>query len=64
MIVPPQQAGPPLPEGRVVHDSDEPEQIGRTSRGERAVLIVVAIMFVLLFAAAILLPHSPIAAEW
>jgi hypothetical protein len=60
MIVPPNQAGPPLPEAR-----DEQRERGeRTSKSERAMLIAVAIMLVILFLAALVLPHSPIAAEW
>lgn len=60
MIVPPDQAGPPIPTDDVVRG--EPAE--RTSGSERAMLIAVAIMLVLLVLAAVVLPHSPVAAEW
>ena len=63
-IVPPDQAGPPLPEARAVRGAEPREQAERISTGERAMLIAVAIMMVILFLAAVVLPHLPMTAEW
>lgn len=64
MIVPPGQSGPPLPEARAVRGGESKEPLEKTSRAERAMLVAVAVMLLLLVAAAIILPHTPIAAEW
>jgi hypothetical protein len=64
MIVPPGQSGPPLPEARAPRDAEPTASTGRASSSERAMLIAVAILLALLVAAAVILPHSPIAAEW
>jgi hypothetical protein len=63
-IVPPDQAGPSLPEARAVHGAEPREQAERVSTPERLMLIAVAIMLFLLFLAAIVLPHLPMTAEW
>jgi hypothetical protein len=60
MIVPPDQAGPPIP----TDDIERGEPGERASGGERAILIAVGIVLLLLFACLIVLPHSPVAAEW
>ncbi len=64
MIVPPPQAGPPLPKARAVAGAEPREQAERMSRGERAMLILVGIMLVVLFFAAVIFPHLPVVAEW
>ncbi len=60
MIVPPDQAGPPIP----TDDVERGEPAERASGSERAILVAVGIMLFLLLLAAIVLPHSPVAAEW
>jgi len=59
MIVPPAQAGPPIP----TDDVERGEPAERTSGSERGMLIAVGIVLLILFFAAIVLPHSP-AADW
>jgi hypothetical protein len=64
MIVPPPQAGPPLPKARAITGAEPPMPPGKTSRSERAMLIAVAIMLTILFVAAVIAPHLPMVAEW
>lgn len=61
----PDPARPDLPRAEVHRLPAEPgEPAERTSSGERAMLVVIAVMFAMLFLAAIVLPHSPIASGW
>lgn len=60
-VIPPSSAGPPLPEARPIEPTEPVENAGK---GERAILIVVAVMLFILFAAALILPHTPLAADW
>jgi hypothetical protein len=62
-IVPPNQAGPALPEARAVEGAEPREQAERVSRSERAMLIWVAVMLFFLILAAVVLPHLPMTAD-
>jgi len=57
---PPNQSGPPLPEGQTPEDA---ETMKRTSGSERAILVAVGVMLFVLFLAAAVFPHLPFTAE-